>query len=103
MATYKNKSTAAHVHGGKVYAPGQTFDAKATPNLDKLVKADVLEITTAAAGAAAGGGDDGKAALVARAKELGVPNAGANWGAEKLQAAIAEAEKAAGGGDGKDA
>ncbi len=106
MATYKNKSTAAHVHGGKVYAPGQTFDAKATPNLDKLVKADVLEITTGASGSAsasAAAGDDGKAALVARAKELGVPNAGANWGVEKLQQAIAEAEKAAAGGDGKGA
>ena len=102
MATYKNKSSAAHVHGGKVYAPGQTFDANATPNLDKLVKAEVLEITNVASGSAstAGGADD-KAALVARAKELNVPNAGANWGVEKLQQAIAEAEKAAGGGDDK--
>jgi len=103
MATYRNKSTAAHVHEGKVIAPGGTFDASPTKNLGKLVKAELLEAVSAAAGSQSGAGGDGedKAALVARAKELGVPNAGANWGVEKLKDAIAEAEKQAGaGGDG---
>lgn len=104
MATYKNNSTAAHVHDGKVIAPGGTFDAQPTKNLGKLVKANLLEVVSGAASAQAGNGGDGedKAALVARAKELGVPNAGANWGVEKLKEAIAEAEKKAGtGGDGE--
>lgn len=103
MATYKNNSVGAHVHGGKVVAPGATFDAKPTPNLEKLVKAEILQLASAGSAAAAGGSDgEDKAALVARAKELGVPNAGANWGVEKLKEAIAEAEKKAGtGGDGE--
>ena len=51
-----------------------------------------------AGSAAAAGGSDGedKAALVARAKELGIDAKG-NWGVPKLQAAIADAEKAAAG------
>jgi len=100
MATYKNNSVGAHVHGGKVVAPGATFDAKPTPNLDKLVKAEILQLASAGSAAAAGGSDgDDKAALVARAKELGIPNVGGNWGIEKLRDAIAEAEKKASGGD----
>lgn len=35
---------------------------------------------------------DDKSALVAEAKALGIPNAGANWGIEKLKSAIAEAK-----------
>ena len=105
MATYKNKSVGAHVHAGKVVAPGGTFEAQPTKNLGKLVKAEVLDLVNGASSAQAatsGDGDD-KASLVARAKELGVPNAGANWGVEKLQSAIAEAEKkAATSGDGDD-
>lgn len=98
MATYKNKSVGAHVHAGKVIAPDATFDAKPTPNLDKLVKAGILELASGGSAAAASGGDgEDKAALVARAKELGVPNVGGNWGIEKLKDAIAEAEKASGG------
>ncbi|HEL5052565.1 TPA: hypothetical protein UOA92_000320 [Stenotrophomonas maltophilia] len=94
MATYKNKSVGAHVHDGKVIAPGGTFDAQPTKNLGKLVKANLLEVVSGAASAQAGTGGDGedKAALVARAKELGVPNAGANWGVEKLKDAIAAFE-----------
>lgn len=107
MATYKNKSVGAHVHDGKVIAPGATFDAKPTPNLEKLVKAEILQLASAGSAAAASGGDgDDKAALVARAKELGVPNVGGNWGVEKLKEAIAEAEKKAstgGNGEQKDA
>jgi hypothetical protein len=93
MATYRNKSAAAHVDGGKVHSPGATFNAEATANRQKLVDAGVLVLVDA------GGGTQestDKAALVARAKELGVPNAGANWGEEKLKQAIAEAEKLAG-------
>ena len=104
MATYKNNSVGAHVHGGKVIAPGGTFDAQPTKNLGKLVKAELLEMVSGASSAQAGTGGDGedKAALVARAKELGVPNVGGNWGVEKLKEAIAEAEKKAGtGGDGE--
>lgn len=36
--------------------------------------------------------DDEKAALLARAKELNIPRVSANWGVEKLQEAIKEAE-----------
>lgn len=101
MATYKNNTAAAHVHRGKVIAPGASFDAKPTPNLEKLVKAEILQLASAGSAPAAGGGDgDDKAALVARAKELGVPNVGGNWGVDKLKDAITEAEKKAGGGDG---
>lgn len=103
MATYKNKSVGAHVHAGKVVAPGGTFDSQPTKNLAKLVKAEVLELVSGSDKAAAGGAGDGgedKAALVARAKELGVPNVGGNWGMEKLKEAIADAEKAAAGGAG---
>lgn len=107
MATYKNKSVGAHVHAGKVIAPGATFDAKPTPNLEKLVKAEILQLASAGSAAAVSGGDgDDKAALVARAKELGVPNVGGNWGVEKLKEAITEAEKKAstgGNGEQKDA
>ncbi len=38
---------------------------------------------------------DAKPALIARAKELGIP-AGGNWGIQKLKEAIAEAEKGKG-------
>jgi len=101
MATYENNSAAAHVHRGKVIAPGGSFDAKATPNLEKLVKAQILKVASAGSAPSAGGGDgDDKAALVARAKELGVPNVGGNWGVDKLKDAITEAEKKVGGGDG---
>lgn len=94
MATYRNNSVAAHVDGGKVHAPGAVFEAEDTANRQKLVKAGVLELVDAGGGTRDG---NDKAALVARAKELGVPNAGANWGEEKLKQAIAEAEKLAGG------
>ena len=108
MATYKNKSVGAHVHAGKVVAPGGTFEAEPTKNLGKLVKGGVLEIVSGSTGASASSntdaGDD-KAALVARAKGLGVAGVGAHWGIEKLQEAIADAEKSAGpdGGEKKDA
>jgi|GEM_PF-1060025 len=110
MATYKNKSAAAHVHAGKVVPPGGTFDAQPTKNLGKLVKAEVLELASGgsadkAAGAGADGSDD-KAPLVVRAKELGIAGVGAHWGVDKLKEAIADAEKAPGagaGGSGQDA
>lgn len=52
------------------------------------------------AGATGGGAD--KEALIARAKELGVDAKG-NWGVPKLQAAIADAEKAKAGNPGGEA
>lgn len=52
MATYKNISVGAHVHNGKVIAPGQTFPADATDNLQKLIAAGLLEeVKSADAGA----------------------------------------------------
>ena len=43
MATYKNASAGAHVHNGKVIAPGATFDAESSANLKKLVASGALE------------------------------------------------------------
>lgn len=55
-------------------------------------------------GAGYPGGEDGadKDALIARAKELGIDAKG-NWGVPKLQAAIADAEKASAGNPGGEA
>ena len=102
MAAYKNISVGAHVHNGKVIAPGQTFSADASGNLQKLIAAGVLEeVKSADAGAKAAGGEGegDKAALLARAKELGIDAKG-TWGVAKLQETIAEAEKSAAGGEG---
>lgn len=104
MATYKNVSVGAHVHDGKVIAPNGTFNAQPSANLDKLVAAKVLEVVSGRSSASTGTGGAGeseaserKAALIARAKELGIDAKG-TWGEARLQEAIAEAEKSAGTG-----
>lgn len=107
-------------HSGPLGLPDGTIlqPSEQTPvaNWDQLkknsvvqgwVKAEILSITggdDSGSGQAAGGDSGGeggadKGALIARAKELGIDAKG-NWGVPKLQAAIADAEKVAGGSSG---
>lgn len=88
MATYKNISVGAHVHAGKVYAPGQSFEADPAPGLDKLVKIGVLEVS----GNDVSQDDSGKDALFAELDAAGAKY-DKRWGVEKLQAALAESKK----------
>lgn len=59
MATYTNISAAAHVHAGKVIAPGATFEAESSANLKKLVASGVLEEVKASESAAKSGAGKG--------------------------------------------
>ncbi len=89
MATYKNISKGAHVHAGKVCAPLGTFDAEETPNLQKLVKADVLEVSAKAVPAKA---EADKDVLIAALEKANVEH-DKRWGVDKLQAALDASKK----------
>lgn len=94
---------------GTILPPGEQTPVANWEELKKnsvvqgWIKAEILSITGGdasgsgqAAGSDRGGeGSADKDALIARAKELGIDAKG-NWGVPKLQAAIADAEKAAG-------
>ncbi len=97
---------------GTILPPGEQTPVANWEELKKnsvvqgWIKAEILSITggdasASASGQAAGGNPGGadKDALIARAKELGIDAKG-NWGVPKLQQAIADAEKAAGGNSG---
>lgn len=109
--TYIGKHTIARtVDGVRVnHSPGTEFPSKGVPALsaDEAKRLKQLGAIVAKGAKAAddgdgdGDGDDNatkqdREALVARAKELGIKGVNKNWGEEKLQAAIAEAEAAAG-------
>lgn len=97
-------------HTGPLGLPDGTILPKGEPTVvpgwDQIKKNTVVQgwlqakILTATGGDDAGAGNRGgeggadKDALIARAKELGIDAKG-NWGVPKLQAAIADAEKAA--------
>ena len=99
-------------HTGPLGLPDGTILPKGEPTVvpgwDQIKKNTVVQgwlnakILTAAGGDDAGAGNPGgeggadKDALITRAKELGIEAKG-NWGVPKLQAAIADAEKAAAG------
>ncbi len=98
---------------GTILPPGEQTPVANWEELKKnsvvqgWIKAEILSITggdASGSGQTAGsnpGGEGGadKDALIARAKDLGIDAKG-NWGVPKLQAAIADAEKAAGGNSG---
>lgn len=89
---------------GTILPPGEQTPVSNWDQLKKnsvvqgWVKAEILSITggdASGSGQASDGNPGGadKDALIARAKELGIDTKG-NWGIPKLQAAIAEADKA---------
>lgn len=91
----------------KTKVPSKGIPAFTKDELERLKKLDAIEAEVAAAasddaGDDAGDGDAVKAALLARAKELGVGGVNKNWGVDKLKAAVekAEAEAAKDGDDG---
>lgn len=108
--TYIGKHTIARtVDGVRVnHSPGTEFPSKGVPALsaDEAKRLKQLGAIVAKGAKAADEGDDDngddnatkqdREALVSRAKKLGVKGVNKNWGEEKLQAAIAEAEAAAG-------
>ena len=89
---------------GTILPPGEQTPVANWEELKKnsvvqgWIKAEILSITAAAGGNSGGEGGADKDALIARAKELGI-EAKATWGVPKLQAAIADAEKAKAGGN----
>lgn len=114
MKITNNHKSPLGLPDGTILQPGEQTPVANWDQLKKnsvvqgWIKAEILSITggdasasASASGQAAGGNPGGadKDALIARAKELGIDAKG-NWGVPKLQQAIADAEKAAGGNPG---